>query len=100
MWRKYKSMKTPRTQRRKMDKRHNVLVFASASIILAISYFAMPAPLWRMLEPHAQAATFVVTNTSDGNAGSLRDAIMNAANTVGADTITFNIPPNDPRHFY
>src|ERR1700745_497126 len=37
------------------------------------------------------AATFTVTNTNDSGAGSLRQAIINANNTAGADTITFNI---------
>lgn len=54
----------------------------------------------------AQAAGFVVTNTNDSGAGSLRQAILDAnANGSGVvDTITFNIPgagvksikPNSP----
>src|SRR5688572_8012936 len=99
MWRR-KSMNTPRTQRKKMNKRHSAIVLASVSVILAISYFASPATLWRMLEPRAQAATFTVTNTTDVGIGSLREAIANASVATGADTISFNIPPNDPRHFY
>ena len=35
---------------------------------------------------------FVVTNTSDHGAGSLRQAMLDANTTQGADTITFNIP--------
>jgi hypothetical protein len=38
------------------------------------------------------AATFTVTNTNDSGAGSLRQAIDDANNTPGADTIVFNIP--------
>jgi hypothetical protein len=40
----------------------------------------------------APAQTFVVTNTDDSGAGSLRDAITSANSNPGPDTITFNIP--------
>ena len=40
----------------------------------------------------ATRQNFVVTNTNNHGAGSLRDAIVNANATVGTDTITFNIP--------
>ncbi len=40
----------------------------------------------------ASAMTFTVINTNDSGAGSLRQAITDANNTVGADTIDFNIP--------
>src|SRR5258708_27938781 len=39
----------------------------------------------------AQAATFTVTNTNDSGAGSLRQAILDADASAGADLITFNI---------
>ena len=39
----------------------------------------------------AQAATFTVTNTNDSGAGSLRQAILAANSSAGADTIAFNI---------
>lgn len=35
---------------------------------------------------------FVVINTNDSGAGSLRQAIIDANNSAGADTISFNIP--------
>src|SRR2546425_8502163 len=38
------------------------------------------------------AATFTVTNTADSGAGSLRQAIIDANNNAGADTIAFLIP--------
>src|ERR1043166_203459 len=41
---------------------------------------------------HCRAATFVVTNTADAGAGSLRQAILNANAAPGADVIEFNIP--------
>ncbi|CAA9249218.1 MAG: hypothetical protein AVDCRST_MAG93-1672 [uncultured Chloroflexia bacterium] len=44
----------------------------------------------------AQAGSFVVTNTLDRGAGSLRRAISDANAHLGADTITFNIPGTGP----
>ncbi len=38
------------------------------------------------------AATFTVTNTNDSGPGSLRQAILDANASPGADTIAFNIP--------
>ena len=38
------------------------------------------------------AATYTVTNTNDSGAGSLRQAIIDANASVGADIINFNIP--------
>ena len=40
----------------------------------------------------ASAMTFTVTNTNDSGSGSLRQAITDANNAAGADTIDFNIP--------
>src|SRR5262245_45407421 len=37
------------------------------------------------------ASTFTVTNTNDSGSGSLRQAITDANNHAGADTINFNI---------
>src|SRR5262245_7481819 len=37
-------------------------------------------------------ATFTVTNTNDSGSGSLRDAVQQANDTPGTDSITFNIP--------
>ncbi len=39
-----------------------------------------------------RAATFTVLNTNDSGPGSLRQAILDANATPGADTIAFNIP--------
>jgi hypothetical protein len=44
------------------------------------------------LSGHASAATFTVTNTDDSGPGSLRQAILDANATPGADLIAFNIP--------
>jgi parallel beta-helix repeat protein len=43
------------------------------------------------LEERAVPATFTVTNTNSSGAGSLRQAILNANASPGADTIAFNI---------
>ena len=43
-----------------------------------------------------QADTYTVINTNDSGPGSLRQAITDANNHVGANTITFNIPTSDP----
>jgi len=40
----------------------------------------------------AASNTLTVTNTNDVGAGSLRQAILSANNTSGADTIRFDIP--------
>ena len=44
----------------------------------------------------AAAPSFVVTNTNDVGAGSLRQAIVDASAAPGADTITFAIPGSGP----
>src|SRR5258706_6315920 len=44
-----------------------------------------------VLAGSAQAATFVVNNTGDSGAGSLRQAILDANGAAGIDTITFAI---------
>jgi hypothetical protein len=40
----------------------------------------------------AHAATFVVSNTNDGGAGSFRQAIEDANDNLGSDLVTFDIP--------
>jgi hypothetical protein len=54
--------------------------------------FAILAVLSLELPVAALAATFTVTNTDDSGAGSLRQAITDANNNPGADTIVFAIP--------
>jgi titin len=49
--------------------------------------------------------SFLVTNTNDGGTGSLREAIYDAntlayGTAANPDTIAFNIPANDPHHYY
>jgi predicted outer membrane repeat protein len=61
---------------------------------LAFSLLAGPVLLMVLLLTLAQpvrAAGYVVTNTNDSGAGSLRQAILDANGSVGADTITFNL---------
>ena len=45
-----------------------------------------------LLTANLSAATFTVTTTDDSGAGSLRQAILDANGTPGADTIAFDIP--------
>ena len=49
-----------------------------------------------MCGPIVSGDTFVVANTSDLGAGSLREAINQANDNVGPDTIEFNIPGAGP----
>ena len=61
------------------------------SLILAqVVLFVSSSPLAVALT--APGSTFVVTNTGDSGAGSLRQAILDANAHPGADTIVFNIP--------
>jgi len=62
---------------------------AVATILLALS----------QATGSVHAATFTVTNTNDVGAGSLRQAILDANDMAGADTITFDaavFPPGTP----
>src|SRR5262249_4921606 len=51
-----------------------------------------PAPRLEPLEGRLLPATFTVTNSGDAGAGSLRQAILDANDNPGADTIEFQIP--------
>src|SRR5207244_573235 len=62
-----------------------------ALLISSLLLFASQPGLRRRLEPKALAASFTVTNTNDSGAGSLRQAILDANASAGADTISFNI---------
>ena len=44
----------------------------------------------------APLLTFTVTNTANGGAGSLEQAILDSNNNAGADMISFNIPGSGP----
>lgn len=64
-----------------------ITVFLSLSIFLGYS--------WSRFVPSSTAAppaTFIVFNTNDGGAGSLRQAIISSNANPGLDTINFNIP--------
>src|SRR5436190_13609255 len=50
------------------------------------------APRLEAMEDRLVPATFTVLNTADSGAGSLRQAILDANATAGADLINFTIP--------
>jgi hypothetical protein len=54
------------------------------------------ASIGGLLAAKPALADSTVTNTNDSGAGSLRQAILDANATAGADTISFNIPATDP----
>src|SRR5262249_14796742 len=62
---------------------------ALSDLVLLKSGQSAPA----VARTQSAAQAFVVTTTDDSGTGSLRDAITQANNTPGADTITFNIQP-------
>lgn len=61
----------------------SVLFTVSLMLTLLIGSGAFPT--------RVRAATSTVTNTNDGGAGSLRQAILDANASAGTDTITFSI---------
>ncbi len=63
----------------------NLLGFTYFLIILIATIALLPNI------PQANAATYNVTNTNDSGSGSLRQAIIDANNNPGADTIAFGI---------
>ncbi|MBS1811295.1 MAG: hypothetical protein JST84_24235 [Acidobacteria bacterium] len=63
----------------------------TASLGLAPATKLLPAPA-----PAPVFATFTVTNTNDSGAGSLRQAILNANASPGADVIDFNLGVGTP----
>ncbi len=81
-------------------KNRRILSLTTMASVWLLSYWLFPTNFRELIEPRAQAATFTVTNTNNSGAGSLRLAIVDANNNSGADTIAFNIPPTDARHFY
>jgi len=48
--------------------------------------------------PGLKADEYAVTNTNDSGSGSLRQAITDANNHIGADKIVFQIPTSDSNH--
>lgn len=56
------------------------------ALCLALAWLVFAAPT------SVQAATYIVTNTNDSGAGSLRQAILDANANAGPDTISFSIP--------
>jgi len=70
------------------------VIFISITLALAVS-LAVTTP-GNSRHQVVEAATFTVTNTNDNGLGSLRQAITDANNNPGLDTIDFNIPEAGP----
>src|SRR5688572_13279696 len=90
-------MTTPRTAR--LQKNKNMLQNLrdrSVAYIFVLSLVTLTILVgysWsRLVSPASAATTFIVFNTNDGGAGSLRQAILNANVSPGVDTIKFNLP--------
>jgi hypothetical protein len=64
--------------------RHHLGIRALLALLLTLALLGLPAL-------PARAASFTVTNTNDSGPGSLRQAILDANGTTGADTITFTL---------
>ena len=69
-----------------------LLQYTLAALLLLVSLPLVGLPL---AAQRARAATYTVTNTKDSGVGSLRQAIIDANNNPGPDTISFNIPTWD-----
>ncbi|MFZ1700296.1 MAG: hypothetical protein WBO10_11115 [Pyrinomonadaceae bacterium] len=99
-----KNLKTPirpfvRNYRRSLF----LLSFVAVSTITGLAIWQQPAqmqdekgieqaPTIDQAQPSSPGAVFVVTNTNDAGAGSLRQAIVDANASASADAINFNIP--------
>ncbi|MGH2543435.1 MAG: hypothetical protein ACRDIB_11580 [Ardenticatenaceae bacterium] len=60
----------------------------------ALALLLLAALLWGGVPARAEApeAAYIVINTNDAGAGSLRQAILNANANAGPDSIGFDIP--------
>ena len=65
-------------------------------ILLALATLSTLAAHWTLAPLATRADVMVVTNTQDSGEGSLRQAILDAEERVGSDTVVFNIPTSDP----
>ncbi len=63
---------------------------------MRVSTRLVPLSLASAMATALPAATFTVTSTADSGAGTLRQAIIDANNTAGFDTIAFNIAGGGP----
>jgi hypothetical protein len=77
---------TQTTTTHKTNHHYGMLVLVAALAVVASLLLALAQ------KPAYATSTFTVTNTSDGGAGSLRQAILDANFTDGASVINFNIP--------
>ena len=77
--------------------RSQTIAANSHKILVTLLLIALCAAMISLVfASQAQAATFSVTNTNDSGGGSLRQAILDANTTPGADKIWFEIPGVGP----
>jgi hypothetical protein len=82
---------TPKAVRLRKSTARKAKVALAAMVVAA--GLVIPSLVAGLVAPPAHAqTTFLVTNTNDSGAGSLRQAILDANNTAGADAIHFDIP--------
>lgn len=67
---------------------------AKRGVLMAIAALAVCVAALALMASPARAADFMVTNTNDSGAGSLREAVGFANANAEADTITFDLPAN------
>jgi hypothetical protein len=83
--------RTPKADRLRRSTARKARV-ALAALVVAASLVIPPLVAGLVAPPAHAQTTFLVTNTNDSGAGSLRQAILDANNTQGADAIHFAIP--------
>ena len=93
-------MKTPMLKLRGKSSSHVLTVLVSTAVLFAVIYLAIPSELLQLFLPTVRAANYTVTNTNASGPGSLAGVIAEGQLDDSPDTISFNIPPTDPRHFY
>ena len=80
------------------SREQHILLTAGAALVLLSAFVFMSSGNAQATNPqHATITAFTVLNTNDNGAGSLRQAILDANASAGADTILFNLPGSGVR---
>ncbi len=78
--------------KRRIERKQLASRFTLSLALILAGCSILPSDYLSWLKLTAHAATFTVTNANDSGAGSLRQAILDANASPGADLISFNIP--------